>query len=589
MMVNQRDLSSNMCKFKSLVHPHQFLETLAIACMGRSPFEVQNCLPSEKKSLSKRLEAKYLMEKMLIEHLADLRSDRAAIRALLRSNEKILRYLHTDDLYPTNELPQSNNLSLAYYQNIATPLLMIRLARHAARKKRGLLFHLHNMLQKLSDDYPINIQSYIRNSLIQFQKAYGVKYKPMSWVRGIRATTYPSVTTFKVSLDELIEKQPTINRQQNIAFGELKALYMAGLLFRTLKSMLGDFKDFGFYSAKMLALETHSCPFYACRSVIAEAVAHKDAALFLSDERKRKGNPTDATRALIEYNNYLFMPYVLQEQFKSDLTSGKRIVRLRNLFKKLGVEDYHLINNYFNKLDGVGYVLRALLSSMLLYEVNVEWFLPEFFESSLSLIKVEIQENELQPSTEREIIRALTIILSHISIQHHAGKSCNILALFLYCFRYNEEIVQPNSNVAAESLFWDTFGTPYKGQDSEYLLISAYNEFITRYAKPDNVKELLCNPLSRLEQSLKEYFESRHLGTKRAVNKAFRKDRTIVRLGSKYPYQAVTEMEQDILLLALSLHLSDIMPNIKAFYSLSDEEKRGILVELNSPDDPMIV
>lgn len=567
-------------KFSPLDHPHHFLERMAVSCMGKSPFDSNNCLPSEKKSLSKRLEAHCMMERMLVEYLADQRMDRAGIRALLKSNEKILRYLHTTDLYPSNEALHACDLSSIYYQHIALPLLLMRLTRRATRHKEGVLFHLHNMLQTLSGDYPANIQSYMRHHLKQWQKDEGLKHKSISWVREIRTSSYPSFSTCKLSFDEWKEKQTVTNTQLKGAFSQVKELYMGGLLFSALKQILGDFKKFSFYSAQMLVLENNSHPFDTYHNAMAQAVAHKDAAVFLSEHRKRVGKAA-ATRELISYSDCLFMPYVLQEQFKSDLTIGKRILRLSYLFEKSGVVDGHLMDNYLDKLDGLGYVLRALLSSVMSFEKLVNWVVPEFFESPLSLVRDEIQGNELQPGTEREIIRALTRVLIEVAIRRHAGESCNTLAVFLYCFRYNEDTVQPNANAAAECIFWDTHSEPYKGQVCEYMLISAYNEFITRFAKPDAVRGLLCNPLFRLEQSLGVYFASRQLGCKRAANKAFRKDRTIVRLGSKYPYQALQSLEQDVLRLALSPYLSNILPNIGAFCSLSEEEKREILAVLD--------
>lgn len=570
---------NTISKFSPLEHPHHFLERMAVSCMGKLPFESNNCLPSDKKSLSKRLEAQCMMERMLVEYLAVRRVDRAGIRALLKSNDKILRDLHKADLYPTNEALHACDLSSTYYQHIALPLLLMRLTRRATRHKEGVLFHLHNMLQTLSGDYPANIQSYMRQHLKQWQKDERLKHKSISWITKIRPSSYPSFSTCKLSFDEWKEKQTVTNTQQKAAFSQVKALYMGGLLFSALKKMLGDFKEFSFYSAQMLALENNSHPFDTYHNVMAQAVAHKDAAVFLSEYRKRVGKAA-ATRELIRYGDCLFMPYVLQEQFKSDLTIGKRIIRLSYLFEKSRIEDIHLMDNYFNKLDGLGYVLRALLSSVMSFERLVNWVVPKFFESSLSLVRDEIQGNELQPGTEREIIQALTRVLSEVSIRRHAGESCNTLAVFLYCFRYNEDTVQPNANAAAECIFWDTNSEPYKGQACEYILISAYNEFITRFAKPDAVRGLLCNPLLRLEQSLEVYFTSLQLGAKRAANKAFRKDRTIVRLGSKYPYQALQDLEQDVLRLALSPYLSN-MPNIGAFCSLNEEEKREILAVLD--------
>lgn len=567
-------------KFSPLVHPHHFLERMAVSCMGKLPFDSNNCLPSEKKSLSKRLEAQCMMERILVEYLAERRVDRAGIRALLKSNDKILRYLHTADLYPTNEAPHACDLSSTYYQHIALPLLLMRLARRATRHKEGVLFHLHNMLQTLSGDYPANIQSYMRQYFKKWQKDEGLKPKSISWVREIRPSSYPSFSTCKLMFDEWKEKQTVTNTELKAAFSQVKALYMGGLLFSALKKMLGDFKEFSFYSAQMLALENNSHPFNTYHNAMAQAAAHKDAAVFLSEHRKLVGKSA-ATRELFSYNNCLFMPYVLQEQFKSDLTIGKRNLRLSYLFEKSGVEDAHLMDDYFNKLDGLGYVLRALLSSVMSFERLVNWVTPEFFESSLSLVRDEIQGNELQSGTEREIIRALTRVLGEVAIRCHAGESCNTLAVFLYCFRYNEDTVQPNANTAAECIFWDTHSEPYKGQACEYMLISAYNEFITRFAKPDAVRCLLCNPLFRLEQSLEVYFASQQLGSKQAANKAFRKDRTIVRLGSKYPYQALQDLEQDVLRLALLPYLQNIIPNIGAFCSLSEEKKREILAVLD--------
>ena len=572
----------NSCsQFSPLDHPHQFLERIAISCMGKPPFECANCLPSEKKSLIKRLEAHCNMERMLIVFLADSRVDRTGIRALFKSNDKILRYLHTTDLYPTNETLPAFALSSAYYQHIALPLLLMWLARRANKHNKGVLFHLHNMLQTLSNSYPSNIQSYIRLHFKQWQEDEGLQHKSISWVREIRLSSYPSFSTFKLSFEEWKEKQTATDTQLKVAFCQIKTLYMGGLLFSALKKILGDFNDFGFYSTQMLAFKNYSQPFDTYHQVMARAVGHKDAKEFLSENRKRL-DKNNATRALINYNYFLFMPYVLQEQFKSDLTIGKRIVRLSNLFNKLGVEDCHLKDCYFNKLDGLGYVLRALLSSVMFFEGKVSWVVPEFFESSLGLIRIEIQDNELQNSTEREIIRALTRVLSEVIVRRHAGESFNTLAVFLYCFRYNEETVQPNANAVAESIFWDTHGSDsYKGQASEYMLISAYNEFITKFAKSDTVNGLLCNPLSRLEQSLGVYFAERQLGSKRAANKAFRKDRTIVRLGSKYPYQALRDLKQDIICLALSPYLSSILPNIRTFFSLSEEEKLEIFSVLD--------
>ncbi len=141
------------------------------------------------------------------------------------------------------------------------------------------------------------------------------------------------------------------------------------------------------------------------------------------------------------------MPYVLQEQFKSDLTIGKRIIRLSYLFEKSGIEDIHLMDNYFNKLDGLGYVLRALLSSVMSFERLVNWVAPEFFESSLSLVRDEIQGNELQPGTEREIIRALTRVLGEVAIRRHAGGpaihlQCSFIASDTMKIRYNPMLMQ---------------------------------------------------------------------------------------------------------------------------------------------------
>ncbi|WP_041609497.1 hypothetical protein [Tolumonas auensis] len=306
-------------------------------------------------------------EYALIEYLADLKVDRAGIRALFKLNDKILRYLHTADLYPTNKALPACDLSSIYYQHIALPLLLMRLTRRTTKHKEGVLFHLHNMLQTLSGDFPFNIQLYMRQYLKQWQEDEGLKYKSISWVREIRPSSYPSFSTYKLSFDEWKQKQIGTDIQQEVAFCKVKALYMGGLLFIALKKILGDFNGFSFYSTQMLTFENSSHPFETYYNAMAHAVVHKDAAVFLSEHREQLGKAA-ATTALIKYNNCLFMPYVLQEQFKSDLTIGKKIERLSYLFEKSGVEDDHLIDNYFKKLDGLGYVLRALLSSVMTFE-----------------------------------------------------------------------------------------------------------------------------------------------------------------------------------------------------------------------------
>ncbi|MCM2678181.1 hypothetical protein [Echinimonas agarilytica] len=564
-------------KFKLLDSYHQSLEGIAVNCMGKSLFGHRLALPSEKKSLNGRLKAQSEMEKMLVEFLANRGPDRTAIRALLAYHAKILRHLHSIDLYPTCD---TCGLSSIYYQHIALPLLLIRLTRRANKHTQGVLFHLHHMLQQLPEKYPANIQSYMRQQLNRWQLNNGLTPKPISWIREIRSSSYPSWNTYKLSFSEWQEKQPISEAQSEAAYDQVKSLYMAGLLFSTVKKILDKFKPFSFYTERMLALESNSFSLSAYGQMMAKAAQHQEPAAFLSEHKKQTGS-TDATKKLITYRNCLFMPYVLQEQFKSDLTSDKKLLRLRKLLMKSGVEGNHLITNYFNQLDGLGYVLRALLSSVMAFEQLVDWVTPEMFEQSVHLVKDEIRKGQPVPSTEREIIRALTQVLSELANQQHPGASCNTLAIFLYCFRYSDESVQPNANAAMERLFWDTHSKPYTEQACEYMLIAAYNNFITRFAAPDAVNSLLCNPLGRLEQSLAVYFQSRHLGLKQATNAAFRKDRPIVRLGSKYPYQALQDVAHDVARLALSSNLSSRLPNIQAFVDLSEDEKKQMFAVLD--------
>lgn len=555
----------------ALVHPHQFLESVAIDCMGKKSIDCHQCYPSEKKSLAARVEAQQKIQRLLIEYLTHTREDRIGLRTLFKVNEVTLRRLHACELYPTRSI---SGLSNTYFHHILIPFLMMRLACRARKHQNGLLFHLNEMLYISGDKYPGNIKKYMRKCVKEWQIENGNKHKPVSWIRNIRSNSYPGIGSYKLSMSDWSESQSFAD---NNSVGEkIECLYMSGLLFNAIKDIVGGFKDIGFYMECMLSLEGQKKNYSTAYYLMKEAVGHQDPASFLSVRRSRVGK-SNATRELICFSDFLFLPYVLQEQFKSDLTTPKRLPRLNNLFRKLNFDDEIKIK-YINELDGLGYVLRTLFSATILLEEEVDWIKSDIFKLPLDLLRIEIESMAINRSTEREIVRVLTQIISEVVSRRHGGESINFLAVFLYCFRYSEEITQPHILSATEIMFWDSFGKEYSYDCYEYIIIAAYNEFIKVYSTPDIALGLICNPLDRLEDRLDEYFSlSNEIGTYHALNKVFRKDRTIVRVGSKYPYQALRDIEQDICRLALTPYMSELLPNIKAYCELCEEEKENIV------------
>jgi hypothetical protein len=568
--------STQVC---NLLHPHQFLESVAIGCMGKKWLTIHDCpKPSTMQSLENRVATVRKMKSLLLTYLTDNVEDRAGLRILLEGNDSILLQLHTRDLYPKH-LEQS--VSTTYFKRIALPLLVKWLAQRSNNRKDGLLYHLHEMMQSSSKPYPKNIQSYARGCIKVWQKEAQCKVRPLSWVRDIRENNYPRITSYKLSIDEWGSHQCLDDVKLNEIKAKITDLYMGGLLFSVLRKICGSFNDYSFYMSQKVLINNDISTDTTCHhnyyKVLAKAINHQDPASFLAEKRERFGRKK-ATRKLIAYRDYLFMPYVLQEQFKSDLVTPKRVIRLRNLYKELGA-NVDQTSVYLDVLDRQGYVLRALFSS-LLYFKKLPWIRFETYASALKCLESEIEKNSTYENTELEIIKTLTVFLKELSSRCHVGESFNTLAVFLYCFRFNETNTQPAAQDSTKLLFWNTFGKKYDGQRYEYMLIATFNEFITNHAEGD--QDLLCNPLLRLDQALERFFAlNKPNNITMAVNQAFRKNSTIFRLESKSPYQALKDVEQDLHRLKMMPYLDNLLPSIKKFCSLSEHKKHKILAVLN--------
>ncbi|MBE8232992.1 MAG: hypothetical protein HAW67_04595, partial [Endozoicomonadaceae bacterium] len=351
--------------------------------------------------------------------------------------------------------------------------------------------------------------------------------------------------------------------------------------YRVLKDICGGFNNYNFYLSQKVILindvSTNLNCYESYYNILAKQINHQDAELFLANKRKQFGS-SKATKKLINYRDYQFIPYVLQEQFKSDLVTPKRVKRFHNLYRELD-KSIEQADVYLNLLDRKGYVLRALFSSLLFLK-RLPKVKNDIYSVALERLNSEIESSSIHPKTEGEIIKSMTKLIKEVSLRYHAGESINTLAIFIYCFRFNEESTQPKAQAAAELLFWDSFENKYDEQRYEYVLIAAFNDFITLYANND--RYLLCNPFFKLEYALGQFFDSKGLNDiAKVISQVFRKDRTIVRLKNRTPYQALIDVEEDITSLKLTYYLETLLPNIRRFCSLSDSEKNKILFALD--------
>lgn len=237
---------------------------------------------------------------------------------------------------------------------------------------------------------------------------------------------------------------------------------------------------------------------------------------------------------------------------------------------------------YFNSLDIKDYMIRALFSASFVFSIDSLTTIYERHESKytevLSQIYQEVMTGTKKDCTERAIINLLSLIVEELHKGWNAGEACRELAVFLYCFRINEQSTQPNTGELPERIFWDTNEKEYDEITKFVHCIADYNTFISNYSHGDWKADFLCNPFKRLDDSLKAHFESNQLDLKKSVNAAFKKKRAIiVNALNTSPFEALTNIQEDVTSMKLAPYLDQQIPNIMKYILLPDEEQEAIL------------
>ena len=561
----------------ALLDRYEYLERLTISCMGKKYItNKKSTLPSTVKTIANRIDAYAKMENLLINYLVVDLYDKRSFQSLLKENEAILRYLHAQELY----FDSSKNVNDTYLGNIAIPLFVLRLSLMQSNSKDSFIKHLFMMLQASFYDYPNQLKDYAKNTIANKATELGLKSKPIEWVSKIRSTSYPTMNTFENDLSNWTESQVTNKSKTTQLIICTNAIYRAGLLVKALRDMNSDFPSYQSVMEQQTKLLSSGDNKSTYLTIMQSELNHIDAGGFLSTNKMNHDSST-AHKMLFTHNNGLFAPFCINEQLKNQLNTPKKIDRLNSIFEEAPTTEAQN-ETYFNSLDIKDYMIRAIFSAFYFYFKS---YLPNVHERHKSKytevqtqINQEITAGEKKDNTERAIINVLSMIIEELHKCWNSGESCKELAVFLFCFRINEQSTQPNTGELPERIFWDTNEKEYDEITKFFHCIADYNTFISNYCHDDWKVDFLCNPFKRLDDSLKAHFESNQQDFKKSVNAAFKKKRAvIVNALNTLPYEALTNVQEDVTSMKLAPYLDQLLPNVMKYILLPDEEKEAIL------------
>ena len=561
----------------ALLDRYEFLERLAISCMGKKHIANQKItLPSKFKSIVNRIDAYTKMEHLLINYLVVDSQEKRAFQSLLKENEAILRYLHAQDLY----FDGNKHANDTYLGSIAIPLFVLRLSLMQSQIKEGFVKHFFMMLQASFGDYPNQLKIYAKDTISNKATELGLKSKPTEWVGKIRPNSYPIMNTFESDLSNWAESQLVNKSKLTPLISCTNAIYRAGLFVKALRDLNNGFPSYRCVMEKQTKLFNSVANKHTYLTIMQSELNHIDPRDFLSTNKKTYGSSI-AHKMLFTHNNTLFAPYYFLQQLKNQLNTGKKINRLNGVFSKIPTTTVEN-EEYFNSLDNKGYMIRALFSAYLIFAIDALSKFSEEHKSKytevLSQIHQEITTSQKKDSTERAIINLLSLLIEEFHNGWNAGETCKELVIFLYCFRINEQSTQPNTGELPERIFWDTNEKEYDEKTKFLHCIGDYNTFISNYSLGSWKVSFLCTPFKRLDDSLKIHFESNQQDLKKSVNAAFKKKReVIVNVLNKTPYKALLTIQEDIVSMKLESYLAQLLPNVMKYILLSDEEQEAIL------------
>lgn len=561
---------------ETLLDRYEFLERVAISCMGKKYITNQQVmLPSKAKSIANRVNAYAKMESLLINYLVIDSDDKKLLQSLLKENEAILRYLHAQDFY----FDSNKKTNQTYLAHITIPLFVLRLTL-LLDHSNSFIKQLFMMLQASIYDYPSQLKQHVKSTIAEQATELGLKSKPTEWVNKIRLNSYPTMSTYTNDLSNWTESQTASKNKIDKLIRCTNEVYRSGLLVKALRDITGDYPSYQCVTEQKTKLLSSGGENSIYRTIMRTELNHVDAGDFLSTNKRKYDSPT-AHKMLFTHNNGLFAPYCFQQQLKNQLNTSKRIIRLESIFLLCGTTK-EKNEAYFNSLDIKEYMIRALFSAALTFTNQVLTEIYDKYEGKftevLSQIKQEITTESIEDSTERAIINILSLIVEELHKGWDAGDACRELAVFLYCFRINEQSTQPNTGELPERVFWDTNEKEYDEKIKFIHCIADYNTFIINYIHHDLKADFLCNPFKRLEDCLKAHFESNQQDFKKSVNAAFKKKRAvIVNTLNKTPYDALKDIQKDVTSMKLAPYLNQLLPNIMHYILLSDEKKEAIL------------
>lgn len=582
---------TNSCQTGPLLNQYEFLERLAVSCMGKK--HIQNkgvTLPRDLQITAKCVEAYSDLQNLFINYLKVDLSDKQTLLSLFKEHAKILRYLRAQDLY----FDINKCVNGTYFTNVTIPLFVHKLSPEQSQMKEGFIKHVYKMLQASFSDYPNGLKDYAKRVLTAKAQELGLKLKPIEWVGKIRVTSYPTISTFESSLLSWSESQSVYKSTTPQIIELANTIYLAGLFVKSLRELNNGFPSYQCVMDKQTKLINSENIEQNCLNIMKAELQNNKPATFLSTKIKACGK-VKAHKKLLNHNDGLFIPYYFQQQLKNQLNTNKKVERLNHIFSKLKTKDCEK-EKYLKVLDIKDYMIRALFSatsnifekfSKKFYEENEvsEQYLIKFYEESKSKfqgveskIKTEIATGKIEGSTERVIINLMSLIIKEFHNNSNAGIVCRELAIFLYCFRINEQSTQPNTNKLPERIFWERNIEEYNEKKNSFKPIAEYNSYIHENLDSSWKVSLLCNPFKRLEDSLREHFDSSQQDLKKSINAAFKKKRAII-VGelNKTPYDSLLSIKKDIVLMKLEPYTAQLLPNVMKYISLSNHEKESIL------------
>lgn len=303
-----------------LLNHYEFLERLAVSCMGKKYIKSQGAtLPSELKSTVKRVKAYSKLKNLLINYLVVNSSDKQLLLSLFTENETTLRYLNAQDFY----FDSNKSANETYLTNVTIPLFVLRLSLMQSQMKEGFIKQLLMMLQASFCDYPKELKSYAKCIITNKATELGLTSKPIEWVGKIRSTSYPTINTFENSLLNWTESQ-LINESNTTQLIELtKVIYRTGLFVKALRELNNGFPSYQCVMDKQMKLCSSGANKHTYLNIMQAQLNHIDVATFLSTNKKIHGSEI-AHQMLFKYNNCLFAPYYLQQQLKNQLNTEKK-------------------------------------------------------------------------------------------------------------------------------------------------------------------------------------------------------------------------------------------------------------------------